>query len=366
MRCLGVALNTAWCTNRQRVVFLARRNFSGGDPEINPKYWGVKLLGKRKFYDLGDTSVSRNGRAPRLYFNVDLELTTDSFGQKGYLLVIDGKAVLTSGLRLPFMIPSLRLAQAICIEFAGQGRSIDFHSMPLTSLAMFALDRTPNDRPRLLEELTENIELDNVLQRTERQTKAQRQMEGEEVKEQMKEILQQGAGRGKNLMADEMVASNIPGDLSLAGGSYKWMRDVDNKRLDELTKQHLDPLIDWFNQTYGLQLKPAYYKSLEDLGCFQRPEDLDKLQDMHQELDDWTLTGLTQLHTLTKSALIPWALYKGRLDTHSAFLAARVEEDSLGHTALQGVHGNATDVTADAMMIKSCRAFWTLLGEQPP
>lgn len=62
----------------------------------------------------------------------------------GYTILLDGRPVKTPG-RNPLTVPTERLAEALAVEWQGQGEKIDPRSMPMTGLANAAIDRVAPD-----------------------------------------------------------------------------------------------------------------------------------------------------------------------------------------------------------------------------
>lgn len=70
----------------------------------------------------------------------------------GFGLELDARRFSTPA-RLPFVVPSRALAEAIAAEWRAQVERIDPHSMPLTQLACTALDRVAPNRAQIAAEL---------------------------------------------------------------------------------------------------------------------------------------------------------------------------------------------------------------------
>ncbi len=65
--------------------------------------------------------------------------------EHGFRITLDDRPVLTPG-RLAMSVPTMVLAEAIALEWAGQGREVDPAAMPLTRIAATALDRAGPER----------------------------------------------------------------------------------------------------------------------------------------------------------------------------------------------------------------------------
>lgn len=72
---------------------------------------------------------------------------------EGYSVELDGRAIKTPA-KATLTLPSEALARAVAEEWAAQGETLDLQGMTLTRLANVALDRTPETRADLAEELS--------------------------------------------------------------------------------------------------------------------------------------------------------------------------------------------------------------------
>lgn len=70
----------------------------------------------------------------------------------GYAVELDGRPIKTPA-KVTLTLPSQALADAIADEWAAQGETLDLQAMTLTRLANVAIDRTPETRTDLAEEL---------------------------------------------------------------------------------------------------------------------------------------------------------------------------------------------------------------------
>ena len=85
--------------------------------------------------------------------------TTETDG--GFGVDLDNRPLRTPA-RALFVLPSLSLAEAVAEEWRAQGETLDLPSMRLTRLANVALDRTPETRADLTEEVARYLETDLV------------------------------------------------------------------------------------------------------------------------------------------------------------------------------------------------------------
>lgn len=70
----------------------------------------------------------------------------------GHTVALDGKPVRTPG-RLPLVLPTPALAEAIAAEWEAQEEEIRPDTMPLTRLANSAIDRVQGQRPAMIERI---------------------------------------------------------------------------------------------------------------------------------------------------------------------------------------------------------------------
>lgn len=80
-------------------------------------------------------------------------------GEDGFAVLLDGAALHTPG-KLPLLLPTRDLALAIAAEWANQGEVIQPLSMPMTRLANVAIERTPQARAALAQEIRRYGETD--------------------------------------------------------------------------------------------------------------------------------------------------------------------------------------------------------------
>lgn len=73
--------------------------------------------------------------------------------ENGFSVELDGRAIKTPA-KATLTLPSEALAIAVANEWAAQGETLDLQGMTLTRLANVALDRTPDTRADLAEELS--------------------------------------------------------------------------------------------------------------------------------------------------------------------------------------------------------------------
>ncbi len=79
--------------------------------------------------------------------------------ERGFAVELDGRAIKTPA-KATLALPTEKLAQAIADEWNAQGETLDLQGMTLTRLANVALDRTPETRAELADEMARYAETD--------------------------------------------------------------------------------------------------------------------------------------------------------------------------------------------------------------
>ncbi len=92
----------------------------------------------------------------RFYKTADTLVLSD-----GWTVALDGRTIKTPS-RQALLLPTRGLANAIAAEWKAQGSKIDLAGMHLTRLANVAIDRTPNLREEMAEELSRYCETDLI------------------------------------------------------------------------------------------------------------------------------------------------------------------------------------------------------------
>ncbi len=82
-----------------------------------------------------------------------------SLADGGFAVLLDGRPIKTPA-KAALVLPTEALAQAVANEWAEQDETLDLQGMTLTRLANVAIDRTPETRAELAEELTRYAETD--------------------------------------------------------------------------------------------------------------------------------------------------------------------------------------------------------------
>ena len=183
--------------------------------------------------------------------------------ERGFAILLDGKPVRTPR-KLPLRVPTRALAEAIAAEWAAQKERVDPGSMPLSKLAITAIDGVATH------------------------------------------------------MAD--VASEI---VKFAGSDLLCYRGEAPEAFRVLQSAALDPMLRWAETELGARFSTA--KGL--MPVVQRPEALDQVAAVVAPFDAMALTALHVMTTLTGSAILALAHAAGRISTEEAWAAAHVDED---------------------------------------
>jgi len=181
----------------------------------------------------------------------------------GFVVELDGRPIKTPA-KAPLSLPTRNLAQAIANEWADQGDTLELQAMTLTRLANVALDRTPETRAELADELTRYAGTDVTCYLAEAPTE----------------------------LRDRQEAAWQP-----------W-REWAGKELNVV----LVPVI-------GLIASPQPHASL------------DAVRTHALSLDDFRLTALTWACSLLGSAVLALAVERGALNAQEALIASVVDED---------------------------------------
>jgi len=183
--------------------------------------------------------------------------------QGGFAVELDGRPIKTPAKAL-LTLPTETLAQAVADEWAAQGETLDLQGMTLTRLANVALDRTPDTRTDLAEELTRYAGTDVTC-----------------------------------YLADAPQA------------------------LQERQDAAWKPWREWAGQELGVVLVPVI-----GLMTSPQPQaSLDAVKAHALGLDDFRLTALTWACSLLGSAVLALAVERGALSALEALKASIVDED---------------------------------------
>jgi chaperone required for assembly of F1-ATPase len=194
----------------------------------------------------------------RFYKDVTVARAAD-----GFAILLDGKPVRTPR-KLPLRVPTRALADAIAAEWAAQKERVDPASMPLSKLAITAIDGVASH------------------------------------------------------MAD--VAAEI---VKFAGSDLICYRAEAPEALRVLQAAAWDPMLRWAEDELGVHLATARGV----MPVTQRQESLARVAAAVAPFDAMALTSLHVLTTLTGSAILALAHAAGRISAEAAWAAAHVDED---------------------------------------
>jgi chaperone required for assembly of F1-ATPase len=178
-------------------------------------------------------------------------------------IALDGRIVKTP-LKVPLVLPTRALADAVAAEWDAQKEYINPGAMPLTKLANTAIDRATRERPGITAEIMEFV-------------------------------------------GSDMVCYRLDKPASLVF----------------LQNQHWDPVITWAKEV--LDAKFATVNSIKHIS--QSAATIQAVARHVDGLDGFTFTAVHNLTTLTGSALLALMVAAGDIQQEKAWLAANVDED---------------------------------------
>ncbi|WP_339862862.1 ATP12 family chaperone protein [Thalassospira alkalitolerans] len=181
---------------------------------------------------------------------------------QGWRIHLDDRAVKTPG-KAEFVLPVERLAHEIATEWDAQGEKVVPATMPIMQLAATAIDRVRPHRDAVIAELT-------------------------------------GFGRSDLLC----YRASFPDDLVLRQAEA-WQ-----------------PLLDWAQD----DLRVALSVTEGVMPISQNDEALINIQDTIKTLDDYYLTALHTLTTVSGSVIIGLATLRGRISAEQAFEYSQLDE----------------------------------------
>ncbi len=196
---------------------------------------------------------------PKRFYKVASIASVDG----GYAVELDGRPIKTPA-KVTLTLPTEALAKAVAGEWDAQGETLDLQGMTLTRLANVAIDRTPETRSDLAEELARYAGTDVTC-----------------------------------------YLADAPTELR-ARQEAAWK-----------------PWRDWAGQDLGVVLVPVV-----GLMASPQPQaSLDAALQHALKLDDFRLTALTWACSLLGSAVLALAVEQGRLSAPDALNASLVDED---------------------------------------
>jgi chaperone required for assembly of F1-ATPase len=181
----------------------------------------------------------------------------------GFAILLDRRPVRTPK-KLPLVVPTRPLAEAIAVEWAAQTERIDPSTMPLSKLAITTIDGVSRNMPE--------------------------------------------------------VAADI---VRFAGNDLLCYRAEAPSTLAELQADAWDPILRWIEAETGARFLLAEGV----MPVTQSHRALSRIADLVAPFDAFALTCLHVMTTLTGSATLALAVAKGRLSVEEAWAAAHVDED---------------------------------------
>lgn len=178
-----------------------------------------------------------------------------------FAVTLDGRPVKTPA-GAPLALARRAAAELVAAEWAAQGDKVRPHTMPLTRLANVAIDRTPGARAGIADQIARYGETD---------------------------VLCHLAATPAALLARQQA---------------QWA-----------------PLRDWAGTELGVRLDAV----CGVVATKQPPESLGRLQELALALDDMTLTALAHAVASLGSAVLGFALQRGRLDAEDAHRIAALD-----------------------------------------
>ncbi len=208
---------------------------------------------------LASTPPRMESARPKRFYKTAALVAQDA----GFAVALDGRVVKTPEKR-PLALPTRALGEAVAAEWDAQGDYLDLAAMHLTRLANVALDRTPETRRDMAEEIARYAETDLLCH------------------------LAEG-----------------PSDLR-ARQEAGW-----------------GPIRAWAEQDLGVALVPV-----EGVVAARQPStSLEAVRGHALGLDDFRLTGLAYTCGILGSALLALAVQRGRVEAEAAFDLSRIDED---------------------------------------
>jgi len=190
-------------------------------------------------------------------------VSVDLLDEGGYMIQLDGRPIKTP-LKQTLGVHSFSLAKAIAKEWDDQKDEIDLEGMLFTKLSHTTLDRVRAMNQDVLDEI-----------------------------------------------------------LSFAGSDLLCYRATEPNSLVVREQERWDPFLSWFESTYNIKMKTVCGIVHEE----QNLEDLRKIADLLGTLDDFSLTAVHNITSLTGSALLALALVLGDWTSHEIWAAAFIDED---------------------------------------
>ena len=251
------------------------------------------------------SSVKHDNTTRRFYDKVDVAYRPAAAADptpSGWVLTLAGRHVHTPAGH-PLVVPTQRLALAIAVEWESQLAVIKYTTMPLTGLALTAIDRVRPDPAAFTAKFYDpDVLVDNALVRV-----------------------------------DEPAT------------------------LVQLQKKHFDPLLRHLSAVHAIDLQPT-----SDFGHPPATSHTGRLGAILAAQDEWTLVAIGSVASVSRSLIVALAFLEGRLSVEEAYEACRVEENyqMRRHGIVRGVFGHTTDIEYTQMTLAAARTLLNLI--HPP
>jgi chaperone required for assembly of F1-ATPase len=180
-----------------------------------------------------------------------------------YAIALDGRPVKTP-CKATLALPTRALADAVASEWAGQGEKIDPSAMPMTRLANTAIDRVKPEQERIVSEIVE-----------------------------------------------------------FAGSDLVCYRAAEPDELIRRQAEEWDPILDWARK----RLDASFLVTAGVVHRAQAETSLARMRAFLDSHDEWALTAIHNMTTLTGSALIAAMIAEAELAAEAGWAAAHVDED---------------------------------------
>lgn len=183
--------------------------------------------------------------------------------ENGFGVFLDNRKLVTPA-KMPLIVANIEIAQLVADEWGAQIDEIKTASMPITRLINVAIDRTPETRELLCDEVRKYASSD--------------------------------------LLCYQVIAPQI---------------------LAQTQAQIWNPILDWAKTDLGLEMIVVK----DSLALVQAPQSLEKVREIAIGFDDLRLTILAHVVALTGSAILALAFLNGRIAAKDCFDAIRIEEE---------------------------------------
>jgi chaperone required for assembly of F1-ATPase len=218
----------------------------------------------------------------RFYTKVSLEPVDG-----GFAVLLDGKPIKTPVGTV--LCAEELIAHHMAAEWEAQGDYINPDLMPVTRIVSIALDRVPQDREALIDEITRYAGSDLLCYRA---------------------------------PAESVIPAQAGISLAAGVGGARDSRLRGNDGLREKQAQHFNPILEWAaGQGIALAITDGV------MPITQPEASLAAAKRLAETASDTELAALAMATPLFGSALLALAVWKGRITVEDALIAARLDEE---------------------------------------